>query len=107
MKNVYIFIVSLLLTACSSTPYYQEPAIVDISDSKVVVQWVPSNLPGNVFASKNTATIEDVKRVADMGCKQYKDKKAVPLSSVCGNTIRTDFGPACAATNYLFSCTDK
>ncbi len=90
--------ISLLLAGCAT---FKAPAIVDISDSKVVVQ----RSHGPVFAP-NTATEKDVQKEADKGCGQY-NKKAVALSNVCGLTQQTQFGPVCAATNYLFSCKDK
>jgi hypothetical protein len=57
MRILFVFLPVIFLTACSSTPYYQEPGIIDIMDSKVVVQWAPSNLPGNIFVSKNTVSL--------------------------------------------------
>lgn len=110
MKNklLILFGLATILTGCKSTPFYQEPAIVDISDSKVVVQWVSSDLPGNVFANKNTATLEDVKRVADQGCKQFSNKKAVLLSNTCGASVYNELaGRVCTAQNYLFACADE
>ncbi|WP_424946797.1 hypothetical protein [Candidatus Spongiihabitans sp.] len=104
-----VSVLALLLSGCvSTTPWYKEPAIVDISDSKVVVQREHSNIPGNMFASKNTATIRDIKRVAESGCANYDEKKARLLSESCGRTIYDQLaGHVCVATNYLFACRDE
>ncbi len=101
MKNIVtVLAIVLLLSGCASQPWYKEPAIVDISDSKVVVQSEHSNLPGNMFASKNTATIHDIKRVAESGCSNYEGKKARLLSESCGRTVYDQLsGNVCAATN--------
>ena len=97
----------LILTGCASKPFYKAPAIVDISDSKVVVQLTHSNLPGNIFASKNTATMQDVQREANRGCAQY-NRKAKLLSNSCGATVYDQLtGHVCAATNYLFACQEQ
>ena len=94
-----ITIASLVLAGCAT---FKAPAIVDISDSKVVVQRSHGTPPLLV----NTATLEDVKKTANGGCGQY-NKKAVLLSEICGATRPAQFGPVCAATNYLFSCKEK
>ena len=93
-----ITIASVLLAGCTT---FIAPAIVDISDSKVIVQRA-----NQIGLARNTATLQDVQKTANNGCGQY-NKKAVLLSNVCGLTQRTDFGPICAATNYLFSCNEK
>ena len=93
-----ITIASVLLAGCTT---FRAPAIVDISDSKVVVQKTDQ-----IGLAKNTATLQDVQKTANNGCGQY-NKKAVLLSEVCGRMQQTQFGPICAATNYLFSCNEK
>ena len=108
--SIALLFITVFLSGCASQPWYKAPAIADISDSKVVVQYEHSNLPGNIFASKNTATLNDVKRVAQEGCSQYNNKEANLLSETCGRTVVTPgaYGQSvCAATNYLFACKDK
>ncbi len=105
MKKISTLIVIAAITGCASAPVYIAPAIVDIAEDKVVVQRTVSNLPGNPFAAPNSATLSNVKGVANRGCKQYK-RKAVLLSETCGVTAysRVSNSNVCAATNYLFSC---
>ena len=101
-----ISVATILLSGCAAEPWYKAPAIIDISDSKVVVQKQHANRPGLLFASKNTATIDEVKRVAESGCAVYNGKKAKILSESCG--IYDDVNPdICLATNYLFACTHE
>ena len=107
-RTVYvIFAVIFLLSSCATTPFYKEPAIVDISDSKVVVQWEHSNIPGGMFATRNSATLDDVKRVGESGCANFIGKRAKLLSEVCGRTVYNGYSNVCAATNYLFACQDE
>ncbi len=109
IKMMVLMLVVVVLAGCQTTPFYKEPAIVDISDSKVVVQLEHSNFPGYIFASKNTANLSDVGRAAHRGCSQYADKTAVLLSKSCGRQAHTGgtYGSwVCVATNYLYACRD-
>lgn len=90
-----------LLMACGGV--YQEPVVVDISDSKVVVQRSHS-----VGLQPNTATVADVQKVANKSCNLYSDKSsAIALSQRCGAQVQGTFGPICTATDHLFACKDR
>ena len=93
-------VATLFLVSCT-TFTFKAPAILDISDSKVVVQKVLV-----IGLAENTATLSDVQKEADRGCGQY-NKKAILLSEVCGFSLYTEFGVVCTSTNYLFSCKTK
>ena len=93
-----VVVATLLLVSCTT---FKAPAILDISDSKVVVQKALV-----IGLAENTATLSDVQKEADRGCGQY-NKKAILLSEVCGFSLYTEFGVVCTSTNYLFSCKTK
>lgn len=95
-----MLLVANFLGACT---YYAEPSIVDLVEDKVIVEWAVSDLPGNLFATRNSATLEDIQRVADRGCA-FHDKKAVSLGHVCGQTGFDSTGSFCAAYHYSFLC---
>lgn len=101
-----MFLLTASLVGCAGTPFYKAPAIVDISDSKVIVQREHSNLPRNMSASPDTANKTDIEREAKRGCGQY-NKKPVLLSESCDRTVfKQSLGNVCMATNYLFYCRD-
>ena len=103
---VFLISVGLGLSGCQTTPVYKAPTIVDIDDSKVVVQR-QLRVPVGSF-TLNSATINDVKNIAAEGCANYKGKESVLLSETCGLLGTSVFGePFCVATNYLFACKDK
>jgi len=79
---------------------YQAPAIVDISESKVVVQ-LNHFFAGGIW--KNSATFVGVEREANRGCAQY-NRKAKAISSRC---LLTDRIYGCEVTNYLFACQEQ
>ena len=91
-------IASALLAGCAT---FRAPVIIDISDSKVVVEKVIQ-----VGFSRNTASLKDIQKEADKGCGQY-NKKAVLLSEVCRQELPTPYGSVCMVINYLFSCNEK
>ena len=91
-------IASALLAGCTT---FRAPAIIDISDSKVVVEKII-----RIGFSRNTASLKDIQKEADKGCGQY-NKKAVLLSEVCGKDLSTPNGSVCMVINYLFSCKKK
>ena len=104
---VFLISVGLGLSGCQTTSVYKAPTIVDIDDSKVVVQR-QFGVPVGSFTTLNSATINDVKNIAEEGCANYKGKEAVLLSETCGLLGESVFGaPICVATNYLFACKDE
>lgn len=102
---IFTIVTSAVLASCATQPVFIEPIISDISDSKVEVDYS--------LARANSATIEDVKRVARSGCSQFKDKaKPTMLSKRCTSKtppnflLGTDYGSLCQTETYLFACSD-
>jgi len=96
-----------IITGCASKPFYEAPVIVDISDSKVVVQLTHYSI-GDFSTWENTADMQDVQREADRGCGQY-NRRAELLSYGCAASAPSQWGwnRVCTATNYLFACQEQ
>jgi len=79
---------------------YQAPAIVDISESKVVVQL--AHIVGCLW--RNSAGLVQVKAEANRGCSRF-NRKASIISSRCVRLHSAGYD--CEVTNYLFACQEQ
>jgi hypothetical protein len=98
MRNPFIAVFFLIWLSACAGPFYEEPVISDISDSKLIVQLQR----GCSADTDNTATRFDVERVAKNGCGLY-GHNAHSLSY----RRSSPRSPCCNRYAYLYACSSE